>query len=604
MSNSKNAKGWLWLAIIALIVLAIWIWFCVKRDSVRVENIVRKDVSSVLSARSYAVPEVGVDGRFVTLSGEVDRRVNVEDMRQALDDLPSVERVITKVTHRAAQSARVDISGDGQAIIVQGLIGSTEQHDQVMAAARDAFGADIEDQLVVSESVSAEPWVSAMAGWLPGMSALRDPVIEADRGQIRVSGRVDSEDAANAVVNRIESAQSSDQSLSHNLNVLASERSASLAISIGDVGVKLEGELPNESLRKRLLEEGTDVFAGRAFDADGLNVVSSVGDPEWARQTMLLMAEVEGLRSGSRLDIDDGGIVISGEVYSDVEKARIGERVRSASAGHPVDNLLRVVDGDQPLSLAIDFSDRDVSLSGTLPSQSAVDALGRTAAELSQVGRINNSLEVDSSQRALNSPDDLTALIDGLWGSQAPQLSIDGGVLRIVATVASEAERDSLLDDATALAEANGLRVDDGITVSASAALGEALVAAPSDEDVAAAQDRLSQLDLPTLEFVTNEATLTPVSRQRIAGLIELMRSYPTLRIEVIGHTDSVGDAEFNRALSQRRAEAIKGVLVESGINAGRVVATGRGETQPVADNTTASGRQRNRRIETRIVTQ
>ncbi len=73
-------------------------------------------------------------------------------------------------------------------------------------------------------------------------------------------------------------------------------------------------------------------------------------------------------------------------------------------------------------------------------------------------------------------------------------------------------------------------------------------------------------------------------------------------RIEIAGHTDSRGDAAINLKLSQRRADAVRKYLVQSGVNLDWVKAIGYGETQPIADNATEAGRKANRRIELRVL--
>jgi len=77
---------------------------------------------------------------------------------------------------------------------------------------------------------------------------------------------------------------------------------------------------------------------------------------------------------------------------------------------------------------------------------------------------------------------------------------------------------------------------------------------------------------------------------------------YPKLRIEVQGHTDSTGSERYNLQLSQRRAEAVREYLIAQGVAPGQVEARGYGEMQPIADNSTAEGRARNRRVVMRVL--
>jgi OOP family OmpA-OmpF porin len=104
-------------------------------------------------------------------------------------------------------------------------------------------------------------------------------------------------------------------------------------------------------------------------------------------------------------------------------------------------------------------------------------------------------------------------------------------------------------------------------------------------------------LDL-NLEFDSNSATLRPDHYQLIDPVVQFLILYPTARAVIEGHTDSVGSAEYNQDLSERRADAVEAYLVvRGGIDPDRLDAIGFGESQPVANNATTSGRQRNRRV-------
>ncbi|HJY85538.1 MAG TPA: OmpA family protein [Candidatus Acidoferrales bacterium] len=98
--------------------------------------------------------------------------------------------------------------------------------------------------------------------------------------------------------------------------------------------------------------------------------------------------------------------------------------------------------------------------------------------------------------------------------------------------------------------------------------------------------------------FDTGKYTLKPLARERLAKVSGIVLSHPGLKLEVEGHTDSVGSDEFNQLLSERRAATVRDYLVSQGIPMNSVVARGFGKTQPVAENDTAAGRARNRRVE------
>ncbi|MDH3642948.1 MAG: OmpA family protein [Gammaproteobacteria bacterium] len=101
--------------------------------------------------------------------------------------------------------------------------------------------------------------------------------------------------------------------------------------------------------------------------------------------------------------------------------------------------------------------------------------------------------------------------------------------------------------------------------------------------------------------FKTGRAELDESSYPMLAMVASIARACET-NLEIAGHTDSVGHAAINQKLSQRRADAVRKYLVQSGVNPGRLKANGYGETQPVADNGSESGRKANRRIEFRVL--
>jgi outer membrane protein OmpA-like peptidoglycan-associated protein len=98
--------------------------------------------------------------------------------------------------------------------------------------------------------------------------------------------------------------------------------------------------------------------------------------------------------------------------------------------------------------------------------------------------------------------------------------------------------------------------------------------------------------------FDTGKYDLRPAAREKLARLSGIVLAHPGLKLEVEGHTDSVGTDEINQKLSDQRSSTVRSYLVEQGLAADAVTSKGFGKTMPVADNGTAAGRQKNRRVE------
>ncbi|MCR9068871.1 MAG: OmpA family protein [Rhodobacteraceae bacterium] len=98
--------------------------------------------------------------------------------------------------------------------------------------------------------------------------------------------------------------------------------------------------------------------------------------------------------------------------------------------------------------------------------------------------------------------------------------------------------------------------------------------------------------------FDVDSAAIRAGLQGDLRALAANLQDYPDSTVDVIGHTDSDGSAEYNQDLSARRASAVAGVLLEAGVAPFRVRSFGRGESEPIATNLTPEGRQQNRRVE------
>lgn len=109
---------------------------------------------------------------------------------------------------------------------------------------------------------------------------------------------------------------------------------------------------------------------------------------------------------------------------------------------------------------------------------------------------------------------------------------------------------------------------------------------------------------LDEVYFDTGKATLKPSSYKSLNNLVKVLKANKKLVIEIGGHTDNVGSQETNKTLSQKRADSVKKYLISKGISSSQIQTKGYGDTQPVAYNDTADGRQKNRRTQVTIISQ
>lgn len=162
-------------------------------------------------------------------------------------------------------------------------------------------------------------------------------------------------------------------------------------------------------------------------------------------------------------------------------------------------------------------------------------------------------------------------------------LKIDGNNVTIRGEVANEAQRQQIASDIAGSLNPT-YTVNNGLRVSA------------------AEQNLLdATLDKRIIEFESGKAALTPSGQAILDEMAGALQKVKDKKVEVIGHTDNTGLRESNLALSQARAEAVRSYLADKGIRPDMIAVSGQGPDRPVADNASADGRARNRRIEFRV---
>jgi outer membrane protein OmpA-like peptidoglycan-associated protein len=104
------------------------------------------------------------------------------------------------------------------------------------------------------------------------------------------------------------------------------------------------------------------------------------------------------------------------------------------------------------------------------------------------------------------------------------------------------------------------------------------------------------------VNFETGSARLTTDSKYELNNLVDALKAYPSMSIEVAGHTDNVGDPASNQTLSEQRAASVAQYLTEAGISAGRLRPRGYGDTKPLVPNDSPANQAKNRRTDFTIL--
>ena len=201
--------------------------------------------------------------------------------------------------------------------------------------------------------------------------------------------------------------------------------------------------------------------------------------------------------------------------------------------------------------------------------------------------------------------------------NQADRLKLDNDAKTLAAQIeADRAKRDSAAQMATAQNEADRLKRENDAQRAASQAELDSAAKQKAQLEAEKVELRAQLLmqfnailqtrdtarglivNMSDVLFDTAKFTLRPLAREKLAKVAGIVSGHPGLRLDVEGHTDSVGSDEYNQRLSERRGDSVRDYLTHEGMAAGSVTAKGLGKSDPVASNDTASGRQQNRRVE------
>ena len=251
--------------------------------------------------------------------------------------------------------------------------------------------------------------------------------------------------------------------------------------------------------------------------------------------------------------------------HRDLIQQDLSGRAKRALANDTISDLLVSADG------------RELTLQGTVPSQRAKQETGETVGKLYGVHTVTNLLEVREARVSPAPPQEPVALPPSVLSPDTPEatrtITPPPPPTKVKPATPKVPERREALATPSRPPE----------TLASPTRCQDALAAA---------------LGRRQIYFESNKAVIRPVSYPVLDRLAEAAKSCPAKSIEISGHTDQRGSRQKNIRLSKNRAQAVIDYLIKKGVPAQRLTIVGYGPTKPVASNATATGMQRNRRVE------
>ena len=361
----------------------------------------------------------------------------------------------------------------------------------------------------------------------------------------------------------------------------------------------LSGYVPDEATRNEFVTAALARF-GEGNVEDRLEIAP--GAPEGFKQTVLgaLMPSIsrfeQAVASLRNTALSVQGRTISIESRNNLEQTISGavpsqfSKSFDISAPDPIPS---------PYEFKLDFNGKLAILSGYVPDDQTRSDIIEAARQQFGSGNVTDRLKVAAGAPEGFSHTIIQGLIPNFEGYTQAVGTLQDSKLDITGTAPSGEVRDNLRQSLTGAVPASIATAFNIDIPEVAPAIKPEPTPEPKSRPAKLCQKRLDDLLANAhINFTTNRAAIAKSSHALLDKITSIAKECPETKIEVAGHTDSRGSNTHNQALSQRRAGAVLRYLVAKDIDIDRLTAVGYGETRPVADNTTAEGQAKNRRIE------
>jgi outer membrane protein OmpA-like peptidoglycan-associated protein len=308
------------------------------------------------------------------------------------------------------------------------------------------------------------------------------------------------------------------------------------------------------------------------------------------------------------VEVEGRDVLVFGDVPQEENIGAVVSYVESLEGVISLETNMRVVVPREPSDVKIvsdpiivTWDQTSASIVGTASNQDNVDAIvGSLESEFGSIDSTGLTVRegVASERDWLSSFLQLAARMHRLTPVGSVLANPDEGLFQVQAEFETRQERSAARQEVQDIVSATTFDLTSALTY-------EDAPPPPKEDVVAELQETINEvigddelIDGKIVEFETDSDVITPVGQAVLDEILEALRRFPEISIEIAGHTDDLGPDDYNLDLSRRRAEAVLEYVVANGESPDRFVVIGYGETRPLVENMSAENRARNRRIE------
>jgi len=581
-------------------VLSVWAAKGIERFS-------RLDVHRALADAGYAWADVQTDGLQVILTGTAPTEAmrfralsvagNVVDAARLRDEM-----AVADAAQIAPPQFSIEILRNGDGVSLIGLAPATTDRKQLVDSLRAAAAdAPVTDMLESSDHEVPKGWDKAVAFAVTALKSLPRSKISIAANHVSITAISDTPEQKAAL--EAEMRRKAPSGLQLTLHISAPHpviAPFTLRFLIDPAGARFDAcSADSDEARARILAAGT---AAGASAQSACTVGLGVPTPAWADAVALSLKVMKSIGHGSITFKDaDIALIAEADVKQAVFDAAVGELESNLPPVFSLHATLTPKSAGGVVSGPVEFTatlstDGQLALSGRLAdelSRKAIDSFAQSrfaGKTIHAAIRQDSNLPEGWSARVLVALEALGTLNDGSLTVRADKIALHGttGSADASGTVSR------ILSSGLGAGGNYELAIRYDKKLDPEAGL-------PTDKECIAQID--AALAAQKISFEPASAVISPESNVTLDAIAKTLKVCSDFPIEIGGHTDSQGREEMNLALSEQRARAVLVALQTRRVLTGNLTAVGYGETQPIEANNTEAGREKNRRIEFRLLT-